>query len=204
LDTLIRQFVIFWTVIDPIGTIPIFLAVTAPLASAARARSVALQATAISAVVLIFFVIAGEILLEAMAIPLAAFQVAGGIVLFLFALSMIFGSSKPEEELLLVEKGAHDAVYPLAIPSIASPGAMMAAVLLTDNHRFSIVDQALTTLTMLLVLAITLVLMYLATRIQKVLGQSGASVISRIMGLILASVAVDHVLSGLLTYFERG
>jgi multiple antibiotic resistance protein len=204
LDTLIRQFVIFWTVIDPIGTIPIFLAVTAPLASAARARSVALQATAISAVVLIFFVIAGEILLEAMAIPLAAFQVAGGIVLFLFALSMIFGSSKPEEELLLVEKGAHDAVYPLAIPSIASPGAMMAAVLLTDNHRFSIVDQALTTLTMLLVLAITLVLMYLATRIQKVLGQSGASVISRIMGLILASVAVDHVLTGLLTYFERG
>lgn len=204
MDTLIRQFVIFWTVIDPIGTIPIFLAVTAPLASAARARSVALQATAISAVVLIFFVIAGEILLEAMAIPLAAFQVAGGIVLFLFALSMIFGSSKPEEELLLVEKGAHDAVYPLAIPSIASPGAMMAAVLLTDNHRFSIVDQALTTLTMLLVLAITLVLMYLATRIQKVLGQSGASVISRIMGLILASVAVDHVLSGLLTYFERG
>lgn len=204
MDTLIRQFVIFWTVIDPIGTIPIFLAVTAPLASAARARSVALQATAISAVVLIFFVIAGEILLEAMAIPLAAFQVAGGIVLFLFAMSMIFGSSKPEEELLLVEKGAHDAVYPLAIPSIASPGAMMAAVLLTDNHRFSIVDQALTTLTMLLVLGITLVLMYLATRIQKVLGQSGASVISRIMGLILASVAVDHVLSGLLTYFERG
>ncbi len=204
MDTLIRQFVIFWTVIDPIGTIPIFLAVTAPLASAARARSVALQATAISAVVLIFFVIAGEILLEAMAIPLAAFQVAGGIVLFLFALSMIFGSSKPEEELLLVEKGAHDAVYPLAIPSIASPGAMMAAVLLTDNHRFSIVDQALTTLTMLLVLAITLVLMCLATRIQKVLGQSGASVISRIMGLILASVAVDHVLTGLLTYFERG
>ncbi|VEI46452.1 multiple antibiotic resistance (MarC)-like protein [Actinobacillus equuli] len=74
-------------------------------------------------------------LLEAMQIPLSAFQAAGGLVLLLFALTMIFGESKPEQEMKMKASISELAVYPLAVPSIASPGAMMAIVLLTDNHR---------------------------------------------------------------------
>lgn len=200
MDELLQQFVILWAVIDPIGSIPVFLALVGTTASVER-RKLAVIATAVAGLVLLFFIVAGQFLLEAMQIPLSAFQVAGGIVLFLFALTMIFGESKPEEELHFCENAKDLAIFPLAIPSIASPGAMMAVVLLTDNHRFSIPDQIITSGIMLAVVAITLALLLAATSIQKLIGQSGASIISRVMGLILASVAANNVLAGIRDYF---
>jgi multiple antibiotic resistance protein len=89
------------------------------------------------------------------------------------------------------------AVYPLAVPSIASPGAMMTVVVLTDNNRFSVPEQSLTSLMMVLVLAATFILLLLANPIHKVIRASGASIVSRVMGMILAAVAVDIVLEGL-------
>jgi multiple antibiotic resistance protein len=201
MDDLLRQFVLLWAVIDPIGTIPVFIAVTIGM-SGPLVRKVAVKATLVAALVLIFFVLVGEYLLDAMQIPLSAFQIAGGIILFLFALTMIFGESKPETELHLVDRNLHKYVFPLAIPSIASPGAMMAAVLLTDNHRFSWVHQGVTTLIILTVLLITLIFMLLASRILNVIGDAGASVVSRVMGMILASIAVSAVLNGISSFFN--
>ena len=200
MDEIFKQFVLLWAVIDPIGTIPVFIAITAGM-SKKVARITALKATIVAAIVLLFFVLAGEYLLDAMLIPLSAFQIAGGIVLFLFALTMIFGESKPEAEMHLVQQNLHKYVFPLAIPSIASPGAMMAAVLLTDNHRFSLEHQIITTLVMFTVLLITLVFMLAASRILNVIGEAGASVVSRVMGMILASIAVSAVLQGISLYF---
>ncbi|MGI9318034.1 MAG: MarC family protein, partial [bacterium] len=93
----ISVFIFFFAVIDPIGTVPVFIAVTRGLDEAAK-RKTALLATLNSAAILTFFVVAGEIILAAMQIPLPAFQVAGGIVLFIFAMTMIFGEGKPEQE----------------------------------------------------------------------------------------------------------
>ena len=98
---LLERFVTLWVVIDPIGTIPVFIAVTAGLDAAAR-RSTAFMATLVSAGVLLFFLVFGQILIDALGISLLSFQVAGGIVLFLFALSMIFGEPKPEQDLSLI------------------------------------------------------------------------------------------------------
>lgn len=196
----VSTFVSFFAVIDPIGTVPVFVAVSRHLDEPGK-RRMALAATAVAAAILLFFVVAGEIILAAMSVPLPAFKVAGGIVLFLFALTMIFGESKPEEELRMAKSADDSAVFPLAVPSIAGPGSMLAAVLLTENARFGVVEQALTTMVMLLVLGVTLILMLAATRIQRVIGDSGASVVSRVMGLILASVSVESVLSGIRTYF---
>lgn len=133
-DSLIVQFVVLWAVIDPIGSIPVYLAKTIGLSLEDR-RKIALKAVLISAGILLFFLVAGQTLLEAMQIPLTAFQIAGGLVLLLFALTMIFGEGKPEQEMKMATSLSELAVYPLAVPSIASPGAMMAIVLLTDNHR---------------------------------------------------------------------
>jgi multiple antibiotic resistance protein len=196
----VSTFVFFFTVIDPIGTIPVFIALTQNFSEIER-RRIAIRSTIIAAVVLVFFVLAVELLLSVMSIPLAAFQIAGGVVLFLFALSMIFGESKPEEE-LRVDSAADAAVFPLAIPSIASPGAMLAAVMLTDKDRFDLWEQLFTTSILLLVLGITLVLMLWATRIHRLIGNSGASVLSRIMGLILSSAAVASMLAGIDAYFS--
>ncbi|MDK9779328.1 MULTISPECIES: MarC family protein [Vibrio] len=205
LSILVTQFVVLWAVIDPIGSVPVYLSQTQHLTAKQR-RLVALKAIAISMGVLLFFLIAGQLLLEAMQIPLPAFQAAGGLVLLLFALSMIFGESKPEQEQKLGEEVSHSdladlAVYPLAIPSIASPGAMMAIVMLTDNNRYSFVDQATTAGVMMAVLLVTLFLLLGANTIQKVIGNVGAAIISRVMGLILAAVALNNLLLGIKDFY---
>ena len=201
-DSLVVQFVVLWAVIDPIGSIPVYLTKTVGLSVEDR-RKIARKAVMISAGILIFFLIAGQALLEAMQIPLTAFQIAGGWVLLLFALTMIFGEGKPEQEIKLSSNLNELAVYPLAVPSIASPGAMMAIVLLTDNHRFSLFDQTMTTLIMLSVLLITYLLFLAANRIQRWIGNTGAAVISRVMGLILAAVAINNMLVGIRDFFTQ-
>jgi len=195
---LLQEFITLWVVIDPIGTLPVFLAVTTGM-SAAQRRSVAVRAIVVSFVVLTLFIVLGQIVLEALGLALPAFQIAGGIVLFLFALSMIFGHSKPEEEIAEAERVRQTSVFPVAIPSIASPGAMLTVVILTDNDRFSIAHQAITTGLMGLVLLATLAILLLATPLFRILGTTGAAVISRVMGMILAAVAVDAVLRALST-----
>lgn len=206
LSALITQFVLVWAVVDPIGSVPVYLSQTSHL-NAKQRRLVALKATAIATGILLFFIVVGQLLLEAMQIPLPAFQAAGGLVLLLFALTMIFGESKVDEECKLSEKEVRNselgslAVYPLAVPSIASPGAMMAVVMLTDNNRYAIADQAITTLVVITVLLITLLLMLGANKIQKYIGHVGAAIISRVMGLILASVAVNNLLSGIKDFY---
>ena len=200
LDNFFETFIFFFAVIDPIGTVPVFIAVTSRYEDKIK-KQIAVKATLVSTFVLLFFVIAGEIVLTAIEIPLSAFRIAGGIVLFLFALTMIFGESKPEEEIKMIKSGSETAIFPLAVPSIASPGAMLTAVLLTENSRYNILEQAQTAVIMLLVLLIVLVFMLAANRIHRLIGNSGASIISRVMGLILASVAVENVLAGIKEYF---
>ena len=197
---IVPVFIFFFAVIDPIGTVPVFIAVTRHEDERAK-RRIAVRAALTSAAVLTFFLVAGEIILNAMGIPLPAFQIAGGIVLFLFALTMIFGDSKPEQEVGLAGKARDTAIFPLAVPSIASPGAMLAAVMLTENSQYSIVEQVQTLLTMFAVLLVALILMLGATRIYRIIGDAGASVISRVMGLILASVATSSALEGIKDYF---
>ena len=198
----ITDLITLWVVIDPVGTLPVFLAITAGM-SAAAARRTALRATIAAFVVLLFFVVAGQALLQAMEIDLAAFQIAGSVVLFLFALTMIFGEPKAAAEERDLETSDVDrSIYPLAIPSIASPGAMLAVVSLTDNSKFNLAEQAETVAQMTLILLITLVLMLLASRIIKIIGDAGASVISRVMGLILASVAVNGIVLGIKQAFN--
>lgn len=194
-------FITFIAVVDPIGTVPVFIAVTDKYDQKTK-RRVALLATIVSACVLLFFIVMGELLLNSLGIPLPAFQISGGIVLFIFALTMIFGESKPEEEIKLLERPHKEtAIFPLAVPSIASPGAMLAAVLLTRNELFTVWQQVQTALVMFLVLIVAYVLMLMAGFITKVIGSSGASVISRVMGLILSAVATTNILTGLSDYY---
>lgn len=201
-QTIIEEFISFWVVIDPIGSIPVFIAVTRFI-SVEQRRYAAVRAIIYAALILLFFLGAGQLLLEALQIPLLSFQIAGGIILFLFALTMIFGDSKPEQEEKLPIEAGHDcAVFPLAIPSIASPGAMLAAVVLTDNNRFDVYHQLVTASVMLSVLLITLILLLFAGGILRIIGKAGASIVSRIMGLILATVATENVLSAMKIYFH--
>lgn len=194
---ILREFITLLVVIDPIGSIPVFMFATAGVPKSLHMRF-ALRAVLVATGVLLLFLVGGQIVLESLGLRLGSFQIAGGIVLFLFAMTMIFGESKAAREIEEAE-GDHlaGAVFPLAMPSIASPGAMLAVVILTDNHANPISDQVVTAGLLILVLLITLAVLMFATRSQRFLGATGASVISRVMGLVLATVAVDAILGGL-------
>ncbi|MBV1926023.1 MAG: MarC family protein [Rhodobacteraceae bacterium] len=205
---LIERFVTLWVVIDPIGTVPVFIAVTAGMEQVAR-RKTALQAALVSVGILLFFLIFGQLLIDALDIGLNSFQVAGGVVLFLFALTMIFGESKPETEQRQSESDSKSnepspGIFPLAVPSLASPGAMLAIVMLTDNSQHGILEQSITAIIMVCVIAVAFVLMLFADPIIRLIGLAGSAIVSRVMGMILASVAANAVLSALLNIFQTG
>ena len=164
-------------------------------------KSIQSRKTQILFFVLLFFIVIGQLILEGMNVTLNAFQISGGVILFLFALTMIFGSGKPESEKHLIKDYKHVTIFPVAIPSIASPGAIMAVVLMTENHIYSINQQLITTFLVLFVVALTGILLLVAANVQKRIGEYGITVISKIMGLILASYAVQSVLTGLKDFF---
>lgn len=192
-----REFITLFVVIDPIGSVPVFLYATASVPAKFH-RQFAIRAVLIATIVLFTFLIGGQVLLEALGMRLGAFQIAGGLILFLFALSMIFGESKPSTEIHEAEKGdLSSAVFPLAMPSIASPGAMLGVVILTDNHRTSVLDQVVTGGLLAVVLLFCLFLLLIAGHVHRIIGITGAAVISRVMGIILATIAIDSILQGL-------
>lgn len=199
LEYLTTLFFIF-AVIDPIGTIPVYLEATKEF-DIVHKKKIAIRASFIAFLILLFFIVIGQLILEGMAVSLDAFQISGGVILFLFALTMIFGDGKPAQEKSGITDYKHVTIFPIAIPSIASPGAIMAVVLMTDNHIYTIQQQSITVALVLMIIAITSLILLTANHLQERIGDYGITVISKIMGLILASYAVQSILSGISNYF---
>ena len=199
---IVEDLITLFVVLDPIGSIPIFLNATARLDPRYR-RKVALVAVFVALLVLMLFLYCGQYALEAMHITIPAFRIAGAAVLFLFALQMIFGGHHAGGSAETRRTPTEVAIFPVAMPGIASPGALLAVVLLTDNNRFSLPEQSVTAVLTLAVLVVTLVLLLLAARIQRYLGAAGIMVITQIMGLVLAAFSVQQVLDGVLDVFGR-
>jgi len=198
-EILTTVFFIF-AVIDPIGTIPVYLEATKEF-DIIHKKKIAIRASIMAFLILLFFIVIGQIILDGMEVSLDAFQISGGVILFLFALTMIFGEGKPEQEKNRITDYKHVTIFPIAIPSLASPGAIMAVVLMTNNQIYSIQEQAITTIIVLVVIGITCLILLTANYLQKIIGSYGITVLSKIMGLILASYAVQSILSGISNYF---
>jgi len=188
----ITDALILWATIDPISTLVLFASLTSNLDGAQR-RRIALKAFAFSSGILLTAIVLGQLILTAMGISMLAFQVAGGIVLFVFALQLIFGHPQltvpggvtPERDI---------AVFPLAVPSIASPGAILAAIVLTDNHLYPVAIQLGTAAITVGVLMVTLCLMLLSAQVLALIRPQGAEMLVRVMGLILAALSVQLVI----------
>ncbi|WP_462320424.1 MarC family protein [Halochromatium sp.] len=199
-EKLVYEFVTLFVVLDPFGMLAVFLAVTPGLESAQRAKA-AVLAILYAFAVLVFFIGVGELLLIQMGIPLLAFQIAGGILLALYGIEMSLGAHAPGAGPsaaggLRAGGSIHAlAVYPLAIPAIAGPGAMLTVVLLTDNREHSITDQLITTGVMGVVMLIFLLILLAANPIMRVIGEGGANVLKRVMGVLLTAIAAKMVLT---------
>ncbi|HWM83153.1 MAG TPA: MarC family protein [Pseudolabrys sp.] len=196
----LTQIVTLWAVLDPMSHLPMFIGATTGLDAAERRRAACLS-VAFSFLILAAFGFAGQILLHAMGVSLLSFQIAGGIVLFLFALSMVLGEAThavPQGAANADNRRAHVtslAVYPLATPIIAGPGAMLTMVLLMDNNRFAPSEQVITAGALVVVLIGLLTIFLAAHPIERLIRQGGTQLLRRIMGLLLAALAVNLVLS---------
>lgn len=197
---IITKLLFLVAVLDPLGSVPVYLEATKEFDKLHK-RKIAVRASIVAFGILLFFIVIGQIILEGMAISLDAFQISGGVILFLFALTMIFGDGKPEQEKNRITDYKHVTIFPIAMPSIASPGAIMAVVLMTDNHIYTFEQQVITTLLVLAVVVLTCIMLLTANHLQRFIGVYGITVISKVMGLVLASYAVQSILSGIHNFF---
>lgn len=198
LDLAATVFVTLFVVIDPVGLAPLFIALTRGMSPAQR-RSVAWRAIAIAFSLLALFGFAGDTLLGAVGIGIPAFRIAGGLLLFLTAVEMLFEKRQPRREKTMHEAEAlpDPTVFPLATPLIAGPGALATMILLVGQHPGDFGGQATVYLTMVVVLAICWLFFRLGGTIERLLGPTGINVVTRLLGMLLAALAVQFVLQGL-------
>ncbi|HSI00217.1 MAG TPA: MarC family protein [Reyranella sp.] len=198
------ELVTLFVILDPVSTIPVFLAATLGLPRRA-ALKVAAYAVTISFFVLLFFIAGGQLLLDALHIPMPSFQLAGAIVLLMFGLKLVLGQITEEAAALPPGMSLYErAIYPLAIPGIAGPGAMLTVVLLTDNNIRSFKEQAMTTLELAICLVVLLGLYAIASHLYRLIGRGGVEVISRAFGLIICSIAVHNMVIAIKLTFGLG
>jgi multiple antibiotic resistance protein len=200
LDTLISAFVTLLLVVDPLGLVPTFLAVTEGLPARAR-REVAARASIIAAFVLAGAALGGDWLFRTVGISMPAFRIAGGLLLFSIASEMVLGvrieRQSKEAEHAVEEHVRNIAAFPLAIPSMAGPGAITATVLLAGRAGSDPVALALLLAVTSTVVAICYVAFLAGGRIGRTLGTTGNVVLSRLLGVLLAALAVQYVIDGI-------
>ena len=201
-EYLLTSFVALFIIIDPIGLTPIFIAITQGMDDTLR-RKVALRSVLVSAFVISLFIVGGETVLGLIGISMPAFRIAGGILLFLTALDMLFQRrSKRRENQTEQELVDDPSVFPLAIPLIIGPGAI-ATVILIAGAKPGLVGIASTGFITALVLLTVFVFFSAASRIEKLLGKTGIDVLTRLLGMLLAALSVQFVIEGLFEFFPK-
>jgi multiple antibiotic resistance protein len=203
IEFVFNSFVTLLVVVDPPGMAPIFAALTRGYPQK-RKRETAIRATVLGATILLVFALVGTALLEALGIGLPAFRIAGGVLLFLLALDMIFASSTGLRSKTVREQEEESyqqdvSVFPLAIPLLAGPGSITTVLLYTGER--SATELAVFVAVLLSVLLLTLASLLLAPLIVGLLGETGANVLSRVLGVLLAALGVQFVLDGIQASF---
>jgi len=201
MDYLLHALVTLFVTVDPVGLAPMFMVLTAGFGPVAR-RQTAVRATATAAAVLVAFALIGEPLIGFLGISLAAFRIAGGLLLFVIAFEMVF-ERRIERKTVTAEKASsyedtrYVAIFPLAIPLTSGPGAISATILLASQAG-SIAAVLVLIAAIIAMIAACLVIFLLAGRIEHFLGETGRLVVSRLLGVILAALAVQFVADGVL------
>ena len=199
-DFFISALVTLLVVVDPLGIVPIFISVTKGLPAASR-RQVALRASLIAFAILCGAALIGSWLLQQLGIGLPAFRIAGGLLLFSIASEMAFGVRIVRQahvaEAALDEQVRNIAAFPLAIPLMAGPGAITAAILLAGRAGNDVVQLGALLVVIAIVVISCLIAFMLGARLAKLLGVTGSTVLERLLGVMLAALAVQFVIDGI-------
>lgn len=204
---IVSAFVTFLTIIDPVGLAPVVISLTAHLSDKQRTKIIT-RAIVISAIIIAFFALVGRVVLDRLGISLYAFNMAGGVLLFLVAFDMLFGrpsgtrETKTEEEEAMTREDI--SVFPLAIPMIAGPGTIATTILYVNLATAT--GNPISILAVAAAIASALFLAWLVMRsshwIIHLIGRTGILVLSRIFGILLAALAIQFVLNGILEFIQ--
>lgn len=208
IDVLLNALVVFFVVIDPIGLVPVFIGLTQGFTPTAR-RRIAVRGCLIAFVIILFFAYFGEIVLNALSIEMPAFRIAGGALLFWIAFEMLFEKrserkSKTADEARTEEEARHIAVFPMAIPLMAGPGAITTIMLMMDRYGGDMVGQGTVLAAAALVLIGSALLFMASEAVQKALGQTIIHTVSRVLGIVLAALAAQTIIAGITAIYPPG
>ena len=193
-------FITFLVIIDPVGTVPLFAALTQRQSKELRRRT-ATRSISVAAITLLVIALVGQIVLRFLGIGLPAFRIAGGLLLLLLSIDMVFARqsgirSTTDAETEEAEDSTDVAVFPLAIPLIAGPGAMTSIILLMGQTKGDLILQTIVIALMLFVLGLCLVAFLFAVRVMERLGVTGINVVGRVFGVVLTALAVQYIIDG--------
>ena len=200
LEIFFQSFVLYFVVIDPLAAAPLFLIVTQGLKIKNKLKT-AFEATLIATLILIFFAILGNFILSYLQISLSAFTIAGGIILFLISLEMLFDKRSQRKEDEIKDSSTATSIFPLAIPLLAGPAAITSVLVSVADMGTNLMSQATGLLALVLVMILTFISFYVVSKSSKIINKKVTSVISRVIGIILAGLSVQFILDGVQKIF---
>jgi len=196
LEIFIQTFFLYFIVIDPLGTTPLFLIVTQHMETKDKIKT-ALSATTIATLILLFFALLGSSLLSYLNISFPAFTIAGGVILFLISIEMLFDKRQQRKENDLDYNSERVSVFPLATPLLAGPAGITSVIVSVSDIGNNFTNQAVGMFSLIIVLFITFIIFFIASKSSKVINKKVISVISRVIAIILAGLSVQYILDGI-------
>ena len=195
-EIFIQTFFLYFIVIDPLGTTPLFLIVTQHMKTKEKIKT-ALSATTIATIILLFFALLGSSLLSYLNISFPAFTIAGGVILFLISMEMLFDKRQQRKENDLDYNSERVSVFPLATPLLAGPAGITSVIVSVSDIGNNFTNQIVGMFSLIIVLFITFIIFFIASKSSRIINKKIISVISRVIAIILAGLSVQYILDGI-------
>jgi len=194
----LQSFVLYFVVIDPFGTTPIFMSLTKHQNAGEKIKS-ALEGVLTATIILIFFSIVGNFLLSYLNISLGAFKIAGGIILFIISLEMLFDKRQVRKEKDIENVSSNIAIFPLAIPLLSGPAAITSVIVIVSQFGDNLTYQLISTISLLCVMLITFILFFIVSKSQQFINKKVINVFSRVIAIVLAGLSIQYIIDGVIT-----
>ena len=201
LEVFIQAFVLYFVVIDPIGNTSIFMSITQKQDEKEKYQT-AIEAVIIAVVILILFSIIGQFLLSYLNVSLESFRIAGGIILFLIAIEMLFNKRQERKEQILDKTRDKLSIFPLAIPILAGPAAITSVIVIATKYQGDLISQLISLLGLIIVMIVTLIFFLILAKSDKFINPNVTNIISRVIAIILAALSIQYIIDGLLVLFK--
>jgi multiple antibiotic resistance protein len=203
LELYIQSFIVYFVVVDPLGNGPIFLSLTQSQTTKEKIQT-SIEAILIATVILIAFSFIGKFILGYLSISLASFRIAGGLILFIIALEMLFNKRQQRKEQIVNDAKEKVSIFPLAIPILSGPAAITSVIVIMSEFGDNFIKQLVSIASLVSVMTITLIFFVIISKSGEFLNKKFINVFSRVIAIILAALSVQYIIDGILEVFFKG